>query len=498
MFGWYRRLGIGTKLTVVLGISIAVMSAFNIFWSVKKQSELSEIQAKSFATGVSDTVLGSLNSMMLNGIMDERKFFLDLLKKTTTGIDELRIIRSESVNIQFENRGYGREEEAWDSVERGVLSSGESVFRVEEDASGKKRFRAVVPFIMSSDRGGMINCMDCHDGQEGTVNGAITMVLSMDEIEKKAASDLRQQVIMFVVELILIIAVLVYVVRKNLNNVLFGVIEVLTENSEQVAAASTHIADASLQLSEASTQQAASIEETSSTLMEFSSAAQKNAKDANEANNRAEVVSGLTRETSEQMGKAVKAMEEVSKSSAEISRVIKLIEEIAFQTNLLALNAAVEAARAGEHGKGFAVVAEEVRSLAQRASAASKDTEELIRAADANSKKGVNLVNEAAGSLADITKAIEDVDTKLSSIAIQSDTQAEGVLQINSAVEQIDASVQRNAATSEETAAASGELKQQTGNLNDAVRQLVAMAFGNKNEKGPQRLLGKGDKRGAR
>jgi len=495
MFNWFNKLGIGAKLTLSIGLVLTLISAFNIFWSVKKQSELTELEAKLFASGISDTVLGSLNTMMLNGIMSERKFYMELLRKTTSGIEELRVIRAESVNEQFENRGYGKEQEPRDDAERNVLSNGKSIFRIEESGSGKKTMRAVVPFIMSRDRGGMINCMDCHEGSEGTVNGAISLIISLDEMEKHAATNLKEQISILVVQLILVIMVLVFLVRKNVNNILYGVIEQITENFERVSNSSLQIAGASMQLSEASTQQAASIEETSSTLVEFAQIAKKNAKAANEAYHQAEEANGLMSDTGNLMDSAVTSMGEVAKSSSEISKVIKLIEEIAFQTNLLALNAAVEAARAGEQGKGFAVVAEEVRNLAQRSTAAAKDTAQLINAADANSKKGVDLVHKAASSLQKITKFIVDVDIKLTSIARQSDMQAEGITQINTAVEQIDSSVQRNAANAEETAASSNDLKEQTETLKDCVLKLTQMAYGHGSSKNSILMLGDGTER---
>jgi methyl-accepting chemotaxis protein len=171
-------------------------------------------------------------------------------------------------------------------------------------------------------------------------------------------------------------------------------------------------------------------------------------------------------------------MGEITGSSQKISKIIKVIDEIAFQTNILALNAAVEAARAGEAGMGFAVVADEVRNLAQRCAQAARDTAALIEESIAKSDGGKSKVDRVAGALRRVTEEAAQVKTLVDEVSLGSKEQARGLEQISKAITQMGNAGQSTAATAEESAAAAEELTAQAATLTDIGQQLRGLVDG--------------------
>ena len=239
--------------------------------------------------------------------------------------------------------------------------------------------------------------------------------------------------------------------------------------SDQVSSGSTQLSDSSMSLSQGATEQAASIEELTATIQQISAQTEQNATSANEAKNIVEGARYDAETGNQQMVQMLGAMAEINESSSNISKIIKVIDDIAFQTNILALNAAVEAARAGEHGKGFAVVAEEVRNLAAQSADAAKETTLLIEGSIDKVKDGTSIANETAESLTKIVSQINETTGLVNNIAQASSEQSFGVNQINQGIMQISSVVQTTSATAQETAAASEELSSQAVMLQSKV-----------------------------
>ncbi|MGC9519808.1 MAG: HAMP domain-containing methyl-accepting chemotaxis protein [Desulfuromonadaceae bacterium] len=257
---------------------------------------------------------------------------------------------------------------------------------------------------------------------------------------------------------------------KKLGDDLSSIVQDIQDASEQIDSGSGQVADSSQALSQGATQQASSLEEINSSLQQLSSQTEHNADSSRTAQQLTEAVKRDAEAGNTQMEQLNGAMGEIVKASDDISKIIKVIDEIAFQTNLLALNAAVEAARAGQHGKGFAVVAEEVRNLAARSAKAARETSDLIQGAMEKAEAGSSMANMTGESLEKIVSGVVKASDIVAEIAHASTEQAEGIKQITVGVGQIDDVTQQNTASAEQTAAASAELRNQAANLNALVR----------------------------
>ena len=262
--------------------------------------------------------------------------------------------------------------------------------------------------------------------------------------------------------------------RSNFNNSVSNLNEALRavgQNARGIDAGANEIRSAADDLSKRTEQQAASVEETAAALEEITTTVKDSSRRAEEVGSLVAKARDGAEKSGEVVRQAVTAMNEIERSSGEITNIISVIDEIAFQTNLLALNAGVEAARAGEAGKGFAVVAQEVRELAQRSAKAAKEIKALINTSGEHVRSGVNLVGETGRALEVIVSEVQEINRHITAIVESSREQSVGLQEINTAVNTMDQGTQQNAAMVEQSTAASHSLAKEAAALNQLITQ---------------------------
>ncbi len=278
--------------------------------------------------------------------------------------------------------------------------------------------------------------------------------------------------------LTLAVAIGLIVTFYQSNNELRQIASEIGEGSRQVAGAAQQVSGSSQALAQGSSEQAASLEETSASTEEINSMTQKNAESARHAATETEKADELLKETDQKLTQMIGSMREINSSSEKISKIIRVIDEIAFQTNILALNAAVEAARAGEAGMGFAVVADEVRNLAQRCAQAAKDTSDLIEESIVRSNEGKSRLDEVANCVTRVFDNASRIKELANEVNVGSQEQARGIEQISRSVAQMQQVTQSTAASAEESASAGEEMSAQAHSLHDAVGRLNVLVGG--------------------
>ncbi len=273
-------------------------------------------------------------------------------------------------------------------------------------------------------------------------------------------------------------ALIGWAIIRAVSGALGSISDSLEEGATQTASASGQLSAASQSLAEGCNEQGSSVAETSAALEEMSVMIRNTADNAEKAKafaNQARVAAQSGAQTMVDMNTAMHAIEA---SSAEVAKIVKNIDEIAFQTNILALNAAVEAARAGEAGAGFAVVADEVRSLAQRSAAAAKETAEKIEAAIANSQRGSVSCGKVGESLDEIVQKVAAADALVAEISTAAKEQSQGIQQVGVAMTQLDKVTQGNATNAQQSASAAEQLNSQAHTMQDTVAYLRSLVTG--------------------
>ena len=256
-------------------------------------------------------------------------------------------------------------------------------------------------------------------------------------------------------------------ISQSLNDALHQIVL----SADEVSASSDHVSSGAQVLSDGASEQAAAIDELAASIESLSKDVAANASDAQNANVNVSEVGRRIMDSNKEMDHLTNAMSDISRSSGEIEKIVKTIEDIAEQTNLLSLNASIEAARAGEAGKGFAVVANEIRELASKSAEAVNQTASLIESSQKAVENGIEIADHTAQSLLTVVKGSEEILSSMEKINSASQNQKNVLLQLSENIDLISNVVQSNSSFAQNSAQTSAELSSQSKRLHELVNQ---------------------------
>ncbi len=316
------------------------------------------------------------------------------------------------------------------------------------------------------------------------LNDAVGKKAFQHELDGVTESNQHQRMLALFLFLLAagVAALTIFLMERQVSGPLRDVAQRLSEGADQVSSAARQVSTSGASIAQGASQQAASLQETSASSEEISSMARRSAEDCRQT---AELVGASQAKVStanRSLGELVTAMEAIRASSGKVSKIIKLIDEIAFKTNILALNAAVEAARAGDAGMGFAVVAEEVRNLARQCADAAKDSSEIVEESMRRSNDGKVKLDEVASSIEAVTQDSLKIKSLVDQVATASTEQTSGIAQIARSIQHMEKLTQSSAGTAQESATAAEELTSQSGVLQEIVLNLTTIVSGSAQE----------------
>ena len=498
---------IWVQLISTIAAALLVVWTGVIIWQGVVYREAALKQAADSSLSIHNATMAALTGMMVTGTVAQRDVFLDQVKQLGT-IRDVRVLRGEAVSKLF-GPGNAKDDANPDEAEWRVLKTGQEVIQVESDGKGEY-LRTVRPTLALKNSLGK-DCTMCHQVPEGTVLGAVSMKVSLDEVNAGAAEQRWKSILAAILTSIPVL-VLIYpfiqrvvtqplrsgveaarniasgdltqsvpvtsgnevgelqMALKDMQESLVKIVSQVRTGTDTIFSASSEIASGNLDLSTRTELQAGTLEKTAASMQELTSTVNQNTDNARKANQLAQSASEVATRGGTLVSEVVQTMDSINASSRKIVDIIDVIDGIAFQTNILALNAAVEAARAGEQGRGFAVVASEVRSLAKRSADAAKEIKSLIDDSVSKVEVGGKLVHQAGSTMTEIVESIRHVTDIMGDIAAASAEQTTGIGRVNDAITEMNSVTQQNSALVEEAAAGAQSLQDPAGHLEHVVK----------------------------